>query len=516
MAMWLSVMAFMLNTNMNFAIVCMVKSKHDIGNHGNRTLHNTYLKIGSENETLDNDLYLNNHNMSLSYSKDDENLTLPLETARSCDTVSSSNSIKRERAEFSWDKKTQSLILSSYYYGYMVMQIPGGLFVSRFGGKLVVCISMLTASILTILMPVFARNSYYVVIAARSVLGLCIGTVNSSIYGLVGTWALPTERSRFLGICWFGNHLGAVIGISTSGLLCVYGFDNGWASIFYIQGTLTLIFVGCWWFLAFSSPNNHPRISSAERNLILKHVPEDTHTDRRKKKTDVPWTSILSYLPVYMVFLCHVCDTWTFYLLVTCLPLFLKEILKFDIESNGLFSCLPYLSYMIGIAVAGVGADLARSWKNTSITTIRKVFQITSFAGVAIFILIPGHLTCEYRYVVITCFSLCTFFEAIGISGGHLPNIVDIAPRYSSLIFAVSNTIATIPGIIAPIAVGEITKSGTSDEWRIVFYIASGVAVFAAIMYGIFGNSELAPWARGANGDLEMEVKLSKEGLTKC
>jgi hypothetical protein len=33
---------------------------------------------------------------------------------------------------------------------------------------------------------------------------------------------------------------------------------------------------------------------------------------------------------------------------------------------------------MIGIAVAGVGADLARSWKNTSITTIRKVFQITS------------------------------------------------------------------------------------------------------------------------------------------
>jgi cbb3-type cytochrome oxidase subunit 3 len=48
-------------------------------------------------------------------------------------------------------------------------------------------------------------------------------------------------------------------------------------------GTLTLIFVGCWWFLVFSSPKNHPRISSAERNLILKHVPEDTQADRRKK-----------------------------------------------------------------------------------------------------------------------------------------------------------------------------------------------------------------------------------------
>ncbi|XP_060590778.1 sialin-like [Ruditapes philippinarum] len=315
-------------------------------------------------------------------------------------------------------------------------------------------------------------------------------------------------------MCWFGQNLGAIIGYSTSGLLCVYGFDNGWASIFYIQGAVTLVFICCWWYVIYDTPQEHPRISVEERNLILKHIPQDQNTDTRKNENKVPWKNICSYLPVHIVFLCHVCDTWTFYLLVTCLPLFLKEVLKFDIESNGLFSCLPYISYMIGIAVAGVGADLARSWKNTSITTIRKVFQITSYMGIAVFILIPGFLTCEYRYVAITCICLCTFFEAIGTSGGYLPNIIDIAPRYSSLIFSVSNTIATMPGIIAPIAVGEITKSGTSEEWRIIFYIASGVAVFAAVMYGIFGNSELAPWARGTENDIEIEVEPSKEALT--
>jgi hypothetical protein len=59
-----------------------------------------------------------------------------------------------------------------------------------------------------------------------------------------------------------------------------------------------------------------------------------------------------------------------------------------------------------------------------------------------------------------------------------------------------------------------ILFQGTSEEWRIIFYIASGVAVFAAVMYGIFGNSELAPWARGTENDIEIEVEPSKEALT--
>ncbi|XP_060590786.1 vesicular glutamate transporter 2-like isoform X2 [Ruditapes philippinarum] len=483
MGVWLGLMSFMLNSSMNLAIVCMVKSNSDVILLEDTIITSNTTSSFKRNPNETTEKILQKHNISAKYQVIENNLTLTLESAGSCDKISKSSSLYQEQAEFTWSKKTQSLVLSSFYYGYLLIQIPAGWLVSRFGGKHVVCITMILSSAITLVMPTFARTSVYLVVAARAVLGLCL-------------------------------NLGAIIGYSTSGLLCVYGFDNGWASIFYIQGAVTLVFVCCWWYVIYNTPKEHPRISAEERNLILKHISQDQNTVNRKNKIKVPWKNICSYLPVHIVFLCHLCDTWTFYLLVTCLPLFLKEVLKFDIESNGLFSCLPYLSYMIGIAVAGVGADLARSWKNTSITTIRKVFQITSYMGIAVFIFIPGYLTCEYRYVAITCICLCTFFEAIGISGGHLPNIIDIAPRYSSLIFSVSNTIATIPGIIAPIAVGEITKSGSSEEWRIVFYIASGVAVFAAIMYGIFGNSELAPWARGAEVDFQIEVELSKEALT--
>ena len=63
-------------------------------------------------------------------------------------------------------------------------------------------------------------------------------------------------------------------------------------------------------------------------------------------------------------------------------------------------------------------------------TCFSSFIYITGSIGVAVFILIPGYLTCEYRYVVILCVCLCTFFEAAGITGGHLPSIIDIAPRY--------------------------------------------------------------------------------------
>ena len=35
-----------------------------------------------------------------------------------------------------------------------------------------------------------------------------------------------------------GTTVGAVLTFTTSGLLCAYGFDNGWPSIFYIHGKI--------------------------------------------------------------------------------------------------------------------------------------------------------------------------------------------------------------------------------------------------------------------------------------
>lgn len=42
---------------------------------------------------------------------------------------------------------------------------------------------------------------------------------------------------------------------------------------------------------------------------------------------------------------------------------------------------------------------------------------------------------------------------------GHLVNINDISGPFSGILFGISNTIATVPGFVAPALVGIITKN---------------------------------------------------------
>ena len=68
-----------------------------------------------------------------------------------------------------------------------------------------------------------------------------------------GKWAPPTERSILTTITYAGTHvlsclyvtfkrslqgsiLGNVISFPLSAVLCVYGFDGGWPSVFYVFG----------------------------------------------------------------------------------------------------------------------------------------------------------------------------------------------------------------------------------------------------------------------------------------
>jgi MFS family permease len=77
-----------------------------------------------------------------------------------------------QRAEFDWDKNVRSTILASFFYGYIVTQIPGGWLSDTYGGKRVFGISMAVAAVATILLPVCARTSVVLVYVLRVIVGL--------------------------------------------------------------------------------------------------------------------------------------------------------------------------------------------------------------------------------------------------------------------------------------------------------------------------------------------------------
>lgn len=53
---------------------------------------------------------------------------------------------------------------------------------------------------------------------------------------------------------------------------------------------------------------------------------------------------------------------------------------------------------------------------------------------------------------------LIIFTSSVTVGAGYLININDIAGPYAGIIFGISNTLATVPGIISPYIASAITK----------------------------------------------------------
>ncbi|XP_052800678.1 uncharacterized transporter slc-17.2-like isoform X3 [Mya arenaria] len=446
MGFWYGVLGYGLSTNMSVAIVCMAKLPN-----GNASF--------SQNQTI-NINWTDRIQRVTSVYQIQTNISIANSHLSSCESVDAEQ-FSSETAEFEWSKKTQSLILSGFFYGYVVTQIPGGWMATRFGGKIVIGLSMALASLFTLLMPMIARASPYAVFVNRIAIGISCGIAKPGWYALTGAWALSNERTRFISTLWIGQTIGTVAGYASSGFLCLHGFDNGWASIFYIHGAFGVLFVAGWSFLVFDRPENHPRISQIEYVLIRSNLKRTTER--------------------------AVSDT-----------------------NNGLYSALPWISMLIGVILAGIGADSLRAKGWISVTNVRKFFQVSASIGVAVFLCVPGFLTCDQRGLVIACLCACTMLEGLGFGAGYTCNWVDMSPRFASLLFAVSNTVASIPGIVVPVIVAELTENQTSEDWRVVLVGASVISVLGALVYGMFSSSDLAPWSEHEYDESEVEPTDSK------
>ena len=74
--------------------------------------------------------------------------------------------------EFVWNAELQGLILSSFFWGYLVTQVPGGWMSEKFGSKLVWGWFMFATIIASFFMPIAARISPILFIILRIIQGL--------------------------------------------------------------------------------------------------------------------------------------------------------------------------------------------------------------------------------------------------------------------------------------------------------------------------------------------------------
>lgn len=468
-----------LRVNLSVAVVCMVKSP---------VIDFAAIEAIGENQT----------NTSL----------VPKSIDLHCIKEEEEASHSSDHAELDWDVASKELILASFYYGYIVTQVPGGWLAHRYGGKKVMFVSILVSSVLTLLTPVCARTNIYLVFALRVLIGLFSGMAFPAMHDLWGQWAPALERSKLTAFCYAGATFGNVLTFSTSGVLCEFGFDNGWASIFYITGSLGVVWTLAWWYLAADNPSSHPRITP-EEELYITHSAKH---GQKKSHPKVPWLSIARSPCLFACLTAHVCNNWTNATLLTNIPTFMKEVLSFDIKSNGALSAVPYICQFVSAIFAGHLADFLRGRRYLSTTATRKIFQICSFSGAALCMIGVGFCSCELRTLAVVLLALAMTFMGLG-RAGYMVNHVDFAPAFAGVLFGITNTLAAVTGMTAPLLVGHLTPDNTSDQWRNVFYVCAGFDIFGTVIFGVFASGELQEWAKVSQDSSDNRGDFSKENV---
>jgi ACS family sodium-dependent inorganic phosphate cotransporter len=375
--------------------------------------------------------------------------------------------------EFGWEPALMGTILSAFFVGYLLTQLPGGWLADRFGGKGVVCFAVVWWSLATVLTP-FAYT-VPLMIAARIGLGIGEGVTPPALHSMTARWIPAQERSRVIAFDVTGVYVGIALAFPLSVWIVTHG---GWPWVFYSFGALGLVWAGLWYCLVTSRPEDHPTISPIELAYIQQDRPAVAAVEA------VPWRRFFAAPAFWALLVGQFCTLWTWYMLLTWLPIYLVQARGFSLEQMGVYAMLPYLAMLVAANGAGWLADgLIR--RGVGITRVRKGFQSLCFVGSGVCLVLLSATTSQWLALLYLTLGL----GAVATSAaGFLVNHLDIGPRYAGVLMGITNTVGTIPGILAPVVTGFIVQF--TGSWELVFYLAAAISGIGELIWVLFATGE--------------------------
>ncbi|XP_046451668.1 sialin-like isoform X1 [Daphnia pulex] len=406
--------------------------------------------------------------------------------------------------DFPWSSKEQGLLLSSFFYGYITTQLLGGWLAPKMGAGKLYGLGILTTAVLTLLTPLIADFGLVPLVAIRILEGIFEGVTFPAMHALWSRWAPPLERSKLVTIAYSGSYFGTVVSMGVCGLLAEH---LGWASIFYVSGTFAVL----WWILWFVLVKESPQEDRFIKRTELDYISNCLGSTADQHKLSVPWKSILTSLPVWATVAAHFAENWGFYTLLTQLPTFLSDTSDLKLDKTGFLAAIPYLAMAIIVQTGGQLADWLRSRWRVETTKVRKIFTCGAFVAQTIFMLATAYTHAVTAAII--CLTIAVGFGGFAWSGFSV-NHLDIAPQYASLIMGLSNTVATLPGIVSPALTGYIVQNKTEEGWHMVFMISSMIYLSGASFYCFGASGKLQAWASQSSRPRNFLDSLSGQSET--
>jgi len=366
------------------------------------------------------------------------------------------------QAQFGWTETAKGWVLSAFFVGYLAFMAVSGALANRYGGKIVLGAAVLWWSIFTALTPPAALVSFSALIAARIALGVGEAAVFPASINMIGRWVPSANRTRAVALFTSALSVGTMISLPVTGWLVR---DHGWPMPFYAFGALGIVWAVLW-FTTVSSGRS-----------------PDIETPSREDRV-IPWRRLLTSRAVWAIIINHFCSNWALYVLLAWLPSYFKTTFNVTLANAGLLSAAPWAAYFV---MGNVGAWFADTLilAGRSLTFVRKTMQIASMVGSGAFLLLVQTAATPASAMLLMCGASGTL--ALCLSG-FAANSFDIAPRHADVIWGLSNTTGTMPGIIGVYITGWLIDR--TGSYNAPFFLTAIVGLVGAVVYLFFASGE--------------------------
>ncbi|CAK8672202.1 unnamed protein product [Clavelina lepadiformis] len=353
-----------------------------------------------------------------------------------------------EAGTFHWNSKDQGLLLGSYFYGYAAGNLIGGWMASKYGFRNVYGITIFLSAIFTVATPLAAHTNFYLAVVCRALVGLFHGGVFPAMNYAFSNWAPPFEVSILSSIAASGITVGLLVIFPLVGMILEF---LNWEAVFYITGGVAIFGDIFFFIFASDSPSNNKWISEREKLYIKKCI---GNKEAYSKPKSTPWKSIFTSKCVWGLFACHSADAFVQNLVAVILPTYLSEVFYFDVTQSGLVMVLPFLMQGVVIIIGSQITDFLRRKRLITTTRIRKINSSISLLISGLCLVITGYVGGNH-YAVIGLFTASIAIVGLAYPG-YMCTPLDIAPRYSGIIYGVSNSIASLVAFLGPFLSGYI------------------------------------------------------------
>jgi sugar phosphate permease len=259
-------------------------------------------------------------------------------------------------------------LLSAFFCGYILTQIPGGWLAQRVGPVKVVAAAMILTGISACLTGLVTK--YEALIAVRMLMGIAEGVIWPSFAVLFIRWFPGDERGRAVSVAQYALPMSSVLIAPLSGWMVD---AMSWQHMFVLQGIPAIAIGVIFMLLVTDDPESDKRISKDERDYILKHRDQGTSNNAR-------FVDVLRKPTVWLLGLASHCWIMGIFSFGLWMPSLIKHYTAQGYSMAGTLTAIPFIFGAVAMYANARLSDKTRHSKGWFVAVPVMIAALALFA----------------------------------------------------------------------------------------------------------------------------------------